>query len=77
MSTRRVPNLLHHLECLSVGNVPRVQGLTDEGHIRRDECLPEPFHRDGLRDFFGRSFFGFLFPFAGNFTFGLGHDMLD
>ena len=77
IGTSRVPYLLHHLDCLFVGNNPRVLGLTDKGDIRRDECLPEPFHTDGGRNFFSRSFLSFLFPFAGIFAFGWGNNMLD
>jgi hypothetical protein len=57
MVTRRVPYLLHHLKRLLDRHVPRVCGLSDEGHICRDKSMPEPCWRDIVRKLLNLSLF--------------------
>lgn len=42
----RVPDFLHDRDRVIVLHSPRVGRLTNKGHIRRDECVPEPLNID-------------------------------
>jgi hypothetical protein len=38
----RVPDLLHYRHCLLGRHIPRVDSLTDKGHICCNKCTSEP-----------------------------------
>ena len=76
IDTSRVPDLLHYLECLKGRHFPGVRGLTDKGHVRRDERLPEPFRRDIVGHWL--SIRSFIFFFGGLAVgFNLSYNVLD
>lgn len=55
--TRHIPYFLHYQQRLSDRHIPRVDSLTNEGHVGRDKCTPEPGLFDPLwKLFVSRSF---------------------